>query len=1461
MKQLMENSAENIDFIMPEESVNSYQLIEMSAAVFTFISTIGLEAAFMGKQSLYASKSPFYASDFSLNLDTPENLEQLIEKSISVPMSPEQLTSAYRFGYHYFIRQSLPFAQVQVQNVHFGRITYNSDEDLKPGQDEHLDHMCDVLLNGVPVIKSPDVEVDLDHHAETEHVAERMEQFNKYYQELEQELRSNRVVDEGKQTDQISTLKRHGNRSVTGKASVSVVIPCYNYAAYLREAVESVVKQTFSDWEVIIVNDGSTDNSVDVAQTLIAEYPHYRIQLIDQPNSGQPAIARNNGIKQSTGRFILALDADDYLHSKALERLMGAVEKYGEQPTVAFGWLQSFGSDDSLWSASDFNTADLLRRNQLPAGSLYHRSVWELQGGYRENVAGFEDWDFWIGAARIGATFHNVPEIVQYYRKTENTSLIDTAVVKHEWYVASIIQNNAAVYEPIELDWAQDYLQRNPEIPEQAEVHGTQDHFPAVSAVLVNSHPERYTETECEWAQQYQLDNPFHLTKRIESWQKKMKFPITAIIAAYNEGDVIYHVIRDLVEQDIQVVFIDHHSTDNTLSEVKRWQGKGVIRIESFPEDAGMKIPDDVYSWRYILRRKQDIAAEMGPGWYIHTDADEFRESPWLDLNLRAGIERVDAEGYNAINFKLFDFKPTGNNFVSGSDVRDSLSSYDLDIHTYNAVQVKCWKNFGQAVNLWELGGHDVSFDGRKIYPLPFILRHYAIRSQAHGMQKVFQDRKARFDQHERDAKWHTQYDDVTEDENQFVRDPAELVTWDRAAACTTCLDTANAQTQIDKYYEFSRPDIQELIDPKARRILDIGCAAGKMAAEIKQKLGAEVWGIEPVGKAARQAEQKLDKVVHSGIEEAMDELPDQFFDVIIFADVLEHLEDPHSILKMITGKLSRNGQIIASIPNVRHWSVVKGLLEGRWDYEDAGILDRTHLRFFTRKSVDDLFNQSGYHIISISATSFEGQGAPDKVVNALAKSGLDVASLKEDSNHYQYLVKAELTQQVAQLNADVPLVSIIMLTWNALDYTRKCVRSIEEHTDYPHEIIFVDNGSTDGTRKYLKRLVKDKPNYKLIENSENKGFAAGNNQGVDFASGKYVLLLNNDVLVADGWLSHLVSALERDEKIGMVGPITNHISGRQMITDIPYQDDLGYHEYAGGVLAQNPHKITPRRRIAGFAVLLEKTLYQEVDGLDESFGSGNFEDDDLCLKVRAGGYAIMVHEGVFIHHYGSQTFKANQIDYSASLKAKGSVFTRKWPDVNYDELIEIKNPLNEFHPNLYLAGMEHLEKSEFDAAYEIFEQLVAEDPLYEDALVGLVMAAKSSDRSEVAISSVRRLIRLNPEHAVAYNLSGLIAAESGELESAKKLFKLAWEKDKQFFDAARNLAEIMLMNDEFQAGIQILNDILTFEPYDVLTLLRLAELNLEAGRDETALELTHRVLEIDPAQPVAQQFIKSLET
>ncbi len=131
--------------------------------------------------------------------------------------------------------------------------------------------------------------------------------------------------------------------------------------------------------------------------------------------------------------------------------------------------------------------------------------------------------------------------------------------------------------------------------------------------------------------------------------------------------------------------------------------------------------------------------------------------------------------------------------------------------------------------------------------------------------------------------------------------------------------------------------------------------------------------------------------------------------------------------------------------------------------------------------------------------------------------------------------------------------VSIVILTFNQLKYTQKCIESILGCTPEAHEIIFVDNASTDGTVKWLREMVKNHANCKLIRNDENRGFAAGNNQGMAEAKGDYIVLMNNDVVVTAKWLERLIACAEKKPEIGMVGPMSNHVSGPQWVKEVSY--------------------------------------------------------------------------------------------------------------------------------------------------------------------------------------------------------------------------------------------------------------------------------------------------------------------
>ncbi len=230
------------------------------------------------------------------------------------------------------------------------------------------------------------------------------------------------------------------------KGLVSVIIPCFNHGKYLYEVVDSVLRQTYDNIEIIVVNDGSTEKET-IQLLKVFEKP--RTKLIHTKNQGL-AMARNNGIKVSRGEYFLPLDADDRLDPWHLEKTVGLMQK-NKKTGVVYTDLLVFGDYSQVYKLRPFEIVDELAGNYVSVCSLVKRVAYdqvkkENKYGYNPNMKyGYEDWDFWLSIYELGWKFAYIDESLFHYRRA-GESMIDRAQKKHDVLIKQLMKNHPELF-------------------------------------------------------------------------------------------------------------------------------------------------------------------------------------------------------------------------------------------------------------------------------------------------------------------------------------------------------------------------------------------------------------------------------------------------------------------------------------------------------------------------------------------------------------------------------------------------------------------------------------------------------------------------------------------------------------------------------------------------------------------------------------------------------------------------------------------------------------------------------------------------------------------------------------------------------------------------------------------------------------------------------------------------------
>lgn len=243
-----------------------------------------------------------------------------------------------------------------------------------------------------------------------------------------------------------------------GVPRVSVVIPCYEQAHFLPEAVASVLGQTYRSFEIIVVDDGSPDETSDVAERLAAEHPESSIRLVRRENGGLSS-ARNSGVAAARGEYVLPLDADDAISPRFLEEAVRALDA-DPAVSIAYGPHKNFGADSSFHPSLEYDLRLLVRINFIGVASLYRRQAWEDVGGYSP-MDSYEDWEFWISCGERGHSGKRVPGALFHYRVRAN-SMFAEATKRDQRLKAEIVLYHPRLFSTGQVEWARGVLAGKP---------------------------------------------------------------------------------------------------------------------------------------------------------------------------------------------------------------------------------------------------------------------------------------------------------------------------------------------------------------------------------------------------------------------------------------------------------------------------------------------------------------------------------------------------------------------------------------------------------------------------------------------------------------------------------------------------------------------------------------------------------------------------------------------------------------------------------------------------------------------------------------------------------------------------------------------------------------------------------------------------------------------------------------
>lgn len=1083
------------------------------------------------------------------------------------------------------------------------------------------------------------------------------------------------------------------------KPYISVIVPCYNATSFLERCFEGFLNQTigFEHLQVIFVDDCSTDDTWEQLIVFEKKYPE-QVTIVHNEENIRQGGAREVGLQYALADYVAFMDVDDELSCSIYEKMYEAIRKH-QCDVVKCGHVRKLAGQECN-TAQENGTEQVIRinsaedrRKMILEETLGH-AVWDKLFDlkyWRENEIHFP-WNIAYEDIPVGIQLHMtvqsvciLEDVLYYYIVNPDSTILSKDktyhydILKANDYKWQIIINNE-LYRQYEKELKFDYIVTGfyecmkvlllrfskvpydmyvalreivrERVPDYRDIPYARDNVPEVYGMLLTLLDKQATKEELEKVQEA-------FRNIMGEPEKELKRGYSVVVISDNTfsllPECILH-IKNTIPGTCEIIVVDNCSTDGS----KEW-------LESQNNITCILNTD-----------KKGYAAVVNQGIKCANTEN--------DIVLIDGDVVVYENGIQQLRKALYSQSDCGI-VISASNSLEDLQEED----TYQSLLMRC-----------EQIAHMQNYEQE-----PYYEQRYYDTTTAVMIKRELIDRIGMMDMQYCSEQYCCRDLGV-----RAVSEGYRSIVCHNSLVCKGyCMPVADSMVErdaklfCDKWgfdmscYANARMELIDMMDcdsEKPIHVLEVGCGLGATLAKIQFLYpNSSVKGLEIVTKVADIGSHLLE-IEQGDIEKKIysDEKP---FDYIIMGDVIEHLREPEKVIKKLCNCLAPEGKILCSIPNIMHYSALIPLLGGNFEYMDSGILDRTHLRFFTLNSILHMMEECGLELYHIGDTRCNtGNATLDQRINdyltqltqlefvadieqfyafqyLICAGKKEVENKKDTKQQEQAGMYADLGNQLLGNNDDqaylcyeqaaflckeeqekkkyytkmqklletssisVKPTSIVIVSYNEKEMMQSCIESVRAYcAPGSYEIVVVDNASQDGVCDWLK----EQQDVKLVASNENYGFPKGCNIGIAKSEKQNdIFLLNNDTVMTPGALFWLRMGLYSDSGVGAVGAVSNCCGNEQQI-GMSVKGLEEFFAYAEHNQVPLESVLEERAKLCGFAMLMKREALEKTDYLDEMFSPGYFEDDDISLQIRRAGYRLFVSHNSFIYHAGSQSFK-----------------------------------------------------------------------------------------------------------------------------------------------------------------------------------------------------------------------------